>query len=278
MSGERSNAMMNRRTFLGVSAGGAVSMGVMLAGCEAAETSQEDTAEVVLKELPAPQPDPESQFGVDLNINMKTIDEYVGRDDIVYRDVRMVCDTADFGSIGGNPDLATTIKGFKIAPYPLIGTLLPLPVEGQYEGRSLFTVEWGEEHDIISVEPNYEHSMLMIEEMFPKDMPIFLMCGGGGYAYEMRILLTYLGWDPQKLYHVGANWDYDGDFGVELVTYDVYNIPTFFLWRAERFIIDFESLEDQALLQYQDAAGLLTTPGTGVRRSTSTGKECTSGF
>ena len=71
------------------------------------------TAFAVLAEaLPAPQANPEDMFGVDMNINMTTIDNYVGRDDVVYRDVRMLFDPADYGAIGGNADLSSTIEGF----------------------------------------------------------------------------------------------------------------------------------------------------------------------
>ena len=59
--------------------------------------------------LPAPEPDESSMFGVDKNINMATLDNYLGRDDVVYRDVRMLFDPADYAAIGGNADLASTV-------------------------------------------------------------------------------------------------------------------------------------------------------------------------
>ena len=57
-------------------------------------------------------------FGVDKNINISTIDEWLGRPEVAYRDVRMLFDPADYGAIGGNADLSSTIVGFKIVPYP----------------------------------------------------------------------------------------------------------------------------------------------------------------
>ena len=52
------------------------------------------------KESPLPSPEPESglrgeQFGIDANINEATIDQYLGRSDTVYRDMRMLKDEAD---------------------------------------------------------------------------------------------------------------------------------------------------------------------------------------
>jgi hypothetical protein len=261
-----------RRSFIGLTAGAVVGMGLLTSGCQGSSEGS-----VVQTELPPSSPDPESPFGVDLNINMSTIDGYVGRSDIAYRDVRMIFDSARYDEIGGNSDLDTTIEGFKIAPWPHIGSLPPLPVEGGYEGDTLFSVVWDEDMNIVSVEPNYSNSMLLIEEIFPKDMPIFIMCGGGGYAAMTKIFLTYLGWDASKLYVVGPNWEYTGDFGVDLIRYDSQGIPTYYLWRAECVIIDFQSLEDQSESHTTDSnkTGLSDVPGPGA--DTFKGRTCTSG-
>ena len=194
--------------------------------------------------LPAPQPDPNDMFGVDVNINMTTIDNYVGRDDVVYRDVRMLFDPADYGAIGGNADLASTIKGFKIVPYPYLATLSALPVSGAYAAETLFDLTWNEDGSIATATPNYEESMMIVEELFPKDQPIFIMCGGGGYAGMTKNLLIFLGWNPELLYNVGGNWAYQGDNGLELVQYaeeaDGNNV--FATWRADYAFIDFARL------------------------------------
>ena len=196
------------------------------------------------KELPLPQADESSQFGVDKNINQQTIDQWLGRDDIVYRDVRMLFDPADYGSIGGEADLTATIEGFKVVPYPYLATLQSLPVANAYEGNKLFEVAWDERGNILSAEPLYEESMMIMEELFPKDKAIFLMCGGGGYAGMTKQLLIYLGWDENKLYNIGANWSYQGDHALELVVYpedkDGNNI--YATWRADYAYIDFERL------------------------------------
>ena len=69
--------------------------------------------------LPASEPDETNMFGVDRNINMATLDEYLGRDDVVYRDVRMLFDPADYGAIGGNADLARPSKASASCPIPI---------------------------------------------------------------------------------------------------------------------------------------------------------------
>ena len=45
-------------------------------------------------------------------------------------------------------------------------------------------------------------SMLIaeIEELFPKDKKIFLMCGGGGYANMMKEVHIHMGYDKDYNY------------------------------------------------------------------------------
>ena len=118
--------------------------------------------------LPASEPDETNMFGVDKNINMETLDQYLGRDDVAYRDVRMLFDPADYAAIGGNADLASTVEGFRIVPYPYLATLSALPVAGAYDGDTLYTLTWNEDGSIATATANYEESMLVLEDLFPK--------------------------------------------------------------------------------------------------------------
>lgn len=226
---------MNRRRFLKGALAGAA--GLAIAGPALADEAE-------LAPLPAPEPDPESMFGVDKNINMATIDEYVGRPDVAYRDVRMLFDPADYAAIGGNADLSATIVGFKIVPYPYLATLTALPVEGAYAGETLFSLEWDEAGNIVAATPNYKESQIILDDLFPKDKPIFLMCGGGGYAGMTKALLIFLGWDPELLYNVGGNWEYTGQNALELIVYseEKGGDDLYATWRADYATIDFGRL------------------------------------
>lgn len=199
-------------------------------------------------ELPAPAPDANSMFGVDANINIGTIDNYLDRDDVVYRDVRMLFDPADYAAIGGDADLSATIRGFKIVPYPYLATLSELPVANAYAGDKLFDLTWNEDGSIATAEPNYAESMMILEELFPKDKPIFIMCGGGGYAGMTKSLLIFLGWDENLLYNIGGNWEYTGDNAVELIVYpeDANEENIYATWRADYATIDFSRLHAAA--------------------------------
>ena len=180
--------------------------------------------------LPKPEIDQSAQgqqFGLDKNINIETVDKYLFRDDVVYRDMRMLVDPATYGNIGGDSYLSGFVEGFEVVPFPYISTMeLPEIVTNAYDGPTLFSVN--SEGKYVA---NYEESMDILEYLFPKDKVIFLMCGGGGYAGATRSMLISLGWDKDKLYNVGGHWYYKGDHNVEVkreengkTYYDFYKV------------------------------------------------------
>lgn len=197
--------------------------------------------------LPSSAPDPESEFGVDSNINMETIDQWLGRPDVAYRDMRLVRDPADYAAIGGSSLLDFVLEGFKVVPWPYIATLPTLPIGGAYAGDTLFSVTWGENGQIVSATPRYEESTDIIAFLFPRDQAIFLMCGGAGYAGQMKTFLIHLGWDESLLYNVGGAWSYDGYHSIQIVTHaDDLDKVTFDLWKLDQATIDFSQLTPMA--------------------------------
>lgn len=208
------------------------------AGAQEVAGGAGDAGAAGAKPLPAPEADPASEFGVDANISMRTIDEWLDRDDVAYRDMRMLFDPADYGAMGGDPDLSATIEGFKVVPFPLVATLPPLPVAGAYTGLTAWKVEWSDDGSVSSAAPNYRESERLLEDLFPKDRAIFLMCGAGGYAGQMKALLAFLGWDAQKLYNVGGFWSYAGTRAVQLIERSGGE-TLHCMWRADVAPIDF---------------------------------------
>ena len=192
-------------------------------------------------ELPKPEVTSglRGEFGIDKNINEKTIDDYLGRDDSVYRDMRMLKDPGDYEAIGGDSYLSGFVKGFEVVPYPYLVNVSGLPEEvgDTYTGKTLFTEKDGE------YTANYKESMDILEYLFPKDKNIFLMCGGGGYAGMTKNLLVALGWDADKIYNVGGYWYYDGDNNVE-VKNTKYGDTTYDFWKVPYHDIDFDSLHE----------------------------------
>lgn len=178
------------------------------------------------------------QFGIDKNINEETIDNYLGRSDSVYRDLRMLKDPGNYEAVGGDSYLSGFVRGFEAVPLPLIVNVTDLPeaVGETYVGKTLFTVE-GEKYTA-----NYEESFEILEYYFPKDKNIFLMCGGGGYAGMMKNMLIALGWNEDKIYNVGAYWSYNGKNDVKVKRVDADGVVTYDFWKVTYHEIDFSAL------------------------------------
>lgn len=177
-------------------------------------------------------------FGIDKNINEETIDNYLNRDDSVYRDMRMLVDDGNYENIGGDSYLSGFIKGFEAIPFPLIVNVNGLPEEvgNTYQGTTLFTLT--EDGKYIA---NYKESMPFLEYYFPKDKYIFLMCGGGGYAGMMKTMLVALGWDKNKIYNIGGYWYYNGVNSINVKNM-VNNQNTYDFWKVTYHDIDFKVL------------------------------------
>ena len=111
-------------------------------------------------------------YDIDKNINEKTIDKYLGRSDVAYRDVRMLMDTATWENKGGERELTGFVKGFEVIPYAYL-TEFPEEyiqqkkdenVSGLYQGKTLFSLD--KNGNYIA---NYKESMEILEYIFPKD-------------------------------------------------------------------------------------------------------------
>jgi len=211
----------------------------LLSACDTMAFSQaQNTSD--LTPLPPPERDG-GPFGVDVNINMSTIDDFLERPDVAYFDMRMLADPADYEAIGGVSRLTQTLPGFRIVPFPYLASLSSLPVDNPYDGDTLFTVVWGEERgEILYISPNFRESERILRDIFPAAKAIFLMCGGAGYTSLARGLLIHMGWDENLIYHTGGNWHYEGDRGIDLViSEDNPNIAT---WNVNYTVIDFDKL------------------------------------
>lgn len=193
-----------------------------------------------LSALPAPEVSEgmRGELGIDKNINEENIDNYLGRSDSVYRDMRMLVDDADYEAIDGDSYLSGIVDGFEVVPLPYIikPTNLPEAVGKPYSGRTLFRTNADGTYTA-----NYEESMQIIEDLFPKDKNIFLMCGGGGYAGMMKKFLVAEGWDENKIYNVGGYWYYNGNHKVEIKNGDTYAF-----WKLKYHMIDFSGLTRKA--------------------------------
>lgn len=181
-------------------------------------------------------------FEIDKNINVfgenPSIDQYLGRDDVVYRDMRMLIDPANYEAIGGDSYLSGFIDGFEVVPFPFITKVQNLPIEvgNTYQGETLYELDDQEQY-----QARYHESALILEELFPKNKIIFLMCGGGGYAMMMKNMLIALGWDQNNLYNVGCYWQYQGANNIN-VKESIGEETVYLFHRVSYKLIDFSTL------------------------------------
>lgn len=195
----------------------------------------------VLAELPKPElsKGQRGELGIDKNINESTIDKYLNRSDSVYWDLRMLEDPGNYESIGGDRYLSGFIKGFQVVPYPYIATVTGLPesVGTGYTGPTLFSLQSDGTY-----KANYQESMRALEDLFPKDKYIFLMCGGGGYSGMMKKLLVSLGWDENKIYDTGGYWFYEGENKVQVKETTADGKTYYAFWKVPYHEINFKTL------------------------------------
>lgn len=193
-------------------------------------------------ELPKPEVSEgvRGDLGIDANVNEKTIDKYLGREDSVYRDMRLLVDPGDYEAIGGDAYLSGFVKGFEVVPLPYLVNVVGLPevVGDTYTGITLFTQD--EDGNYTA---KYEESMAILEYLFPKDKNIFLMCGGGGYAGMTKNMLVALGWDADKIYNTGGYWYYEGENNVQ-VKNESHDKVTYDFWKVAYHDIDFKQLHE----------------------------------
>lgn len=181
------------------------------------------------------------ELGIDKNINESNIDKYLGRSDSVYRDMRMLKDPANYEAIDGDSYLSGYVDGFEIIPYPYLVNVVGLPeaVGKSYDGKTLFT-----QNDKNEYVANYDESQRILEDIFPKDKKIFLMCGGGGYAGMTKSMLVKLGWDSSKIYVVGGYWFYEGEHDVKVKSGEG-DKASYAFWKVPYHNINFDDLTEK---------------------------------
>ena len=194
----------------------------------------------ILATLPKPEVSEgeRGQLGIDKNVNESTIDKYLNRSDSVYRDMRMLKDPGNYATIGGDAMLSGIVKGFEVVPLPYLVNVTGLPeaVGSTYTGKTLFTEKNG------NYTANYEESVSILENLFPKDKTIFLMCGGGGYAGMTKALLVANGWDGDKIYDAGGYWFYEGENKIEIKRTREDGSIVYDFWKLAYHDIDFDML------------------------------------
>lgn len=233
----------SQKTFLSLLAGLVVAVAIAAGFIMLGRTLSEPQPDESISDLPSPELSNGirgEQFGIDKNINEAALDQYLGRNDVVYRDMRMLIDPGDYAAIGGDSYLSGFVEGFEIVPLPYLVNVTGLPEEvgNTYTGKTLFTQDKDGNY-----EPNYTESLQILKDLFPQDKTIFIMCGGGGYAGMTKQMLVKLGWDADKIYNVGAYWTYEGEHNIT-VKYKQDGQTSYAFWKVPYHQIDFSKLHE----------------------------------
>lgn len=178
-------------------------------------------------------------IGIDANVDETTIDQYIGMDGVVYRDMRMLDDDANWEAIGGDSMLSKYVDGFEVVPYPYLAPVgeIPEAVGAGYTGQTLFVDDGNGGY-----KPAFYESMDILEDLFPPDKDIILMCGGGGYAGKTKDLLVSLGWDPDHIWNAGGVWYYEGNHAVNVARDNGHGQTTWDFHKVPTHVIDFDAL------------------------------------
>ena len=123
------------------------------------------------------------------SVSAENLIDYLGRDDVLYIDVR------DF-----NDYAKKHLRNFEVIPYFAL----------------IFDAEAGSDEtkpqlfggSVTDPTQTYNESLELLEALFPKDQTIFLMCQSGGRVVQLMRLLEANGWDMSKIYNVGGMGQY----------------------------------------------------------------------
>lgn len=174
---------------------------VMLTACSS-PAPQEKPEEPKLAELPAPQDttktykNGEEEATCELgvydpacsSINSTNLKDYLGREDVLYIDLRDYTDYA-----------ITHLRNFEVIPF--FGVIYNATANGEdlpqlYSGDTTAPVA------------TYEESDDLLEAFFPQDQTIFLMCQSGGRVGKLMQILEAKGYDMSRIYNVGGMAQY----------------------------------------------------------------------
>lgn len=173
---------------------------LLLIGCSAQECPQCEVCPDVepVLELPAPRDTSKTYENSDKqsvqctdttfaaacsSINASNLHEYLGRDDVLYIDLR------DYGDYGKKH-----LRNFECIPYFAL-------IFSKTADENTVQLYTGTPAAPVST---YAESDDMLHALIPTDKTIFFMCQSGGRVAQMMQLLEAKGYDMSKIYNVGG--------------------------------------------------------------------------
>lgn len=124
------------------------------------------------------------------SITVDNLYNYLGREDVVYIDLR------DYGDYAQKH-----LRNFEVVPYFAYIFNANAGTDGNIQ---LFG------GSVTEPTATYDSSVAVLEALIPQDTTVFLMCQSGGRVAQCMNLLDALGWDMSKIYNVGGMGQFTG--------------------------------------------------------------------
>lgn len=124
-------------------------------------------------------------------INTSNLINYLGRDDVLYIDLRNFEDY-----------VKKHFKNFEVVPF-----FAYIYNAEAHTNSDLTQLYGGTPTEPV---PVYEESDTLLNVFFPKDKTIFVMCQSGGRVKMLMEILEARGWDMSKIYNIGGMAQYTG--------------------------------------------------------------------
>ena len=113
--------------------------------------------------------------------------EYLGREDSAYIDLRSDKEISDSSAAGMG-----YIDGFQVIDYN----------QYIYNDSTGWFIQSTDEHNLM---PRYSYSVDYLENVFPRDKNLFIMCAGGVRVTTMLKILELNGYDMSRVYNIGGS-------------------------------------------------------------------------
>lgn len=137
-------------------------------------------------------------------INKDNLEDYMQLKDVVYIDLRNGVTNASPSAPGNYSD--DHLHGFEMVEF--FATIYDSSSDNS--GTQLFKKDFS---------ARYTNSVKILEELFPKDKTLFLMCQSGGRVGTMMKLLEHWGYNMENVYNVGGMNQYqDSEYAVSIGT------------------------------------------------------------
>lgn len=123
------------------------------------------------------------------SVNPENLDQYLNRNDVLYIDIRDFKDTT-----------MKRFRNFEVVPY-----FAYIFNANAHTDENLIQLFGGTPAEPIAV---YVESEILLNQFFPKDKTLFIICAAGGRVNQLMNILKAYGYDMSRVYNIGGVGQY----------------------------------------------------------------------